>query len=366
MKYRMLGFLTALLAVSCTASEQSYTTSEQGYTPAFDASQYKGPQQGVQNQVLVLGTAHLSNMPETFKTDALTPLLDRLSQWDPHIITIESLSGPQCHYMRAYPDRYKESVEYYCWDPAPAQAATGLGIPAATAEITKVLASWPDNPLAAQRRKLASLFLANADRASALVQWLRLPESERRSGDGLDDALVRELNKVRDARSESYSIAAHLAARLGLERVYPIDDHTADSPTPDKEASGAAISKAWDNPATDKRIETSKTLEANLDKPGGVLEMYRSYNDPESGSLIFKSDFGAALEEPSPQGFGRSYVAYWETRNLRMAGNIREILEYAPGSRTLVIVGASHKPYLESYLYQMHDMRIVDVEIVLR
>ena len=107
MKYRILGFLTAILAVSCTASEQSYAPSEQGYMPAFDPSQFKGPQQGAQNQVLVLGTAHLSNMPETFKTDALTPLMDRLATWDPHIITIESLSGPQCHYMRAYPDRYK-------------------------------------------------------------------------------------------------------------------------------------------------------------------------------------------------------------------------------------------------------------------
>ena len=365
MKHWILGFLTALLAVSCTASEQSYTPSDQNYTPAFDPSQFKGPQEGIQNQVLVLGTAHLSNMPETFKTDTLTPLMDRLATWAPHIITIENLSGPQCHYMRAYPDRYKESVEYYCWDPAPAQAATGLDIPAATAEITKVLASWPDNPTAAQRRKLASLFLANADRASALVQWLRLPESERHMGDGLDDTLVRELNKVRDRRSESYSIAAHLAARLGLERVHPIDDHTADFPSPDPKAYGDAIAKAWDNPTTDKRIETSKTLEANLDKPGGVLEMYRSYNDPKSGPLAFKSDFGAALEEPSPQGFGRSYVTYWETRNLRMAGNIRDILAYAPGSRTLVIVGASHKPYLESYLNQMHDMRIVDAEKVL-
>jgi len=49
-----------------------------------------------------------------------------------------------------------------------------------------------------------------------------------------------------------------------------------------------------------------------------------------------------------------------------MAGNIREILAHSHGSRILVIVGASHKPYLESYLNQMHDMRIVDAEKVLR
>jgi len=32
----------------------------------------------------------------------------------------------------------------------------------------------------------------------------------------------------------------------------------------------------------------------------------------------------------------------------------------------LVIVGASHKGYLESYLHQMHDVRVVDAGLVLR
>lgn len=35
-------------------------------------------------------------------------------------------------------------------------------------------------------------------------------------------------------------------------------------------------------------------------------------------------------------------------------------------TRGLVIVGASHKPYLEGYLYQMNDMSIVDADGVLR
>jgi len=81
---------------------------------------------------------------------------------------------------------------------------------------------------------------------------------------------------------------------------------------------------------------------------------------------IHDSDFGPALEEGSPQQFGRGYVTYWETRNLRMASNIREIVGNDPGKRTLVIVGASHKWYLEAYLDQMHDVRIVSTDQVLR
>jgi pheromone shutdown protein TraB len=82
--------------------------------------------------------------------------------------------------------------------------------------------------------------------------------------------------------------------------------------------------------------------------------------------VVFDSDFGAALEEGSPQHFGRNYVGYWETRNLRMASNIRDAIAAQPGSRTLVIVGAAHKGYLDAYLNQMHDVRIVNAMQVLR
>jgi hypothetical protein len=94
--------------------------------------------------------------------------------------------------------------------------------------------------------------------------------------------------------------------------------------------------------------------------------MYRALNAPGQGRLVFDSDFGAALNEPSPQRFGRGYLGYWETRNLRMASNIRDVLGARPGMRMLVIVGASHKGYLEAYLHQMHDVRIVDTGPLLR
>lgn len=82
--------------------------------------------------------------------------------------------------------------------------------------------------------------------------------------------------------------------------------------------------------------------------------------------MAYKGDFGAALAEPSPEGFGRRYVGYWETRNLRMVGNIRDVLGRYPGMRLLAIVGASHKGYYEAYLNQMHDVRLIDARTILR
>jgi hypothetical protein len=338
----------------------------QAYQPDFNASTFKGPSSGTPNEVLVLGTPHLSQLPPSFDPAGLHLLNDRLAAWKPQAIAIEALSGMQCDFLRRFPHRYKDTIDSYCWNTAPAQAATGLDVPAATAQAERLLSAWPAAPSASERRRLAAVFLAGGEQASAVVQWLRLPESERRAGDGLDAALVERLRTLERKRDESYQIAVRLAARLGHERVYPMDDHTADSPTPDQKAYGQALMKAWDNPATEKRKHMDKALHERLGAAEGVLAIYRAYNTtPGIGKLVFDSDFGAALNEPSPQGYGRAYVGYWETRNLRMAANIRAVLEARPGMRMLVIVGASHKGYLEAYLHQMHDVRIVDAASLL-
>jgi len=169
-------------------------------------------------------------------------------------------------------------------------------------------------------------------------------------------------------RNEYGLIAAVVAAKSGHEQVYATDDHTADTSDDDEtqKAYGEALTRAWDNPHTAQRKRISDALAAALTTPAAVLAMYRADNAPAMAEMAFRSDFGAALEESSPQHFGRNYVAYWETRNLRMASNIREVMMARPGMRLLVIVGASHKAYLEAYLQQMHDVRIVGTDDILR
>jgi hypothetical protein len=104
-----------------------------------------------------------------------------------------------------------------------------------------------------------------------------------------------------------------------------MDDHTADSADEDPKAYGEAMMKAWSNPVNEKRQLMDRALKERLGTPGDVLAMYRALNAPGQGRLVFDSDFGAALNEPSPQRFGRGYLGYWETRNLRMASNIRDV-----------------------------------------
>lgn len=354
-------WITAVIAAVLTTPAAAQTVGR------FDPRDHKGPRGGAANEVLVLGTTHLSGLPASFDPATLSPLIDRLAAWHPRAIAVEALSGLQCDALRRYPTRYSDTVATYCPDVTTAATATGLDVPAANAAAAALLAAWPKAPAPAQRRRLAALFLAGGERDSALVQWLRLPVGERRAGEGLDAALVAQLEKYRVRRNETSLIAAPLAARLGHERVYAMDDHSADHPDgPDAKAAGEAIMKAWDNPATARRKAIDAAYQAKLGTGEGVLAMYRGMNAPDAAPLIYQSDFGAALEEPSPQKFGRGYLTYWETRNLRMAANIRDMIGDHLGQRAIVIVGASHKQYLDAYLDQMHDVRIADVDAVLR
>ena len=331
----------------------------QDYKSAFDPSRLKSPDA---SPVLVLGTPHLSGWPKDVQPD-LAPLIDRLAAWKPALIAIESLSGPQCETLRRYRQRYTDTAESYCFDTAAARVATGMDVAQATEAVDKLLVDWPAAPTAVQRRHMAALFLAAGEPGSALVQWLRLPVTERRAGDGLDDVLVAALEKQRVRRNEVTLVAAPLAARLGLERLHPVDDHSADFEPRDTKAYGAAVQAAWNNPVVKRRAAQFASLDAGLAKPGGVLALYRALNAPDQPRLAYDADFGAAL---MAGGYARQYAGWWETRNLRMVANIRDALAHQPGARALAIVGASHKGYYEAYLDEMHDVRLVDPATVLR
>lgn len=323
---------------------------------------------GPRTQVLVLGSVHLSQLPEgaDFEPESLQPVLQRLVAYKPEVITIEALSGETCDLMKRHPTVYlPEDVDNYCPDTEAAKAATSLDVPAAIAEVRRTLGHWPETPTPAQRRHLAALFLAAGDPASALVQWWQLPDAERRAGDGLDDALAQGLRAREGKDNENYQIAARVAARLGLQRVHPVDDHIGDNGDlgGSAEEYGQAIMALWARAAP--RAKPMRDHEDALARQGDMLALYRAVNDPDNLQLRIESDFAAALRDESPQRFGQRYVAGWEARNLRMVANIRRVLGDDPGTRALVVVGATHKPWFDSLLGQMQGVDVVDAEQVL-
>ncbi|MEO0501493.1 MAG: DUF5694 domain-containing protein [Pseudomonadota bacterium] len=341
----------------------------QTYRSAFQPDRLNDRPVGAPNEVMVLGTPHLRELPDTFKPEMVEPLVARLVEWKPTAIASEGHSGLLCDTMRRQPARHGESFKKWCsFDPTAAGRTIGMDVIAANAEAERMLADWPEDPDPAMRRRLAAIFLAAGELDSALVQWFRLPENERAADEFLVDELAVLLVERAKVRSEATLISARVAAEVGLDRLWEVDDQAfyVGEELLDDEAYAAAIMTAWDNPAAKSRQEETEALIANLADPNALMEMYRIYNALSYAARVYASDFGAALQDPSAEAFGRRYLAYWETRNLRMVANIREVLGRQPGTRMLAIVGVSHKPYYEAYLEQMRDVKLADPMKVLR
>lgn len=317
---------------------------------------------GPRTRILVLGTVHLGEHEDDFRPEKVAGLLDRLAAYRPDYVTIEALSGEQCDLAHRHPAYYDPD---FCALPEQARAATGLDIPSALAAVDKTLSAWPAQPSPAQRRHLAALFLAADDPASAYVQWLRLPAGERRAGDGLDAALVAGLRHSDDIASEDFRIAAPLAARLGLERVYPVDDHTGDNHRiDDVPAFAREVEAAWK--AGRGPLDEIERRQAELMKADDWLPLYRAVNQPASLAVTAELNVSAALRATSPRHYPQIWVNGWQLRNLRMVGNVLQVVRDRPGGRVLSIVGMSHKPWFDDWLGQMQGVDIVDAEQVLR
>ena len=324
------------------------------------------PVTGTRTKVMTLGSFHLSER-QGFDPVWLAPLLDRLAAYRPDIITIEAVSGEQCAMMKANPDAYGETFDSYCWDLGKIEKATGFSTAAANAEIRKTFENWPQSPTAAQRRRLAMLFIAAGDRPSAQVQWLRLPASERRAGDGVTVEMLPILNRSSGKLNENYDVAAALAARLGLERLYLVDDHTSDAinahaPKAFEDAIGGHFAAFRTSPLF---AAHQRDMAAIVDG-ASTLAYYQRANAPHAQDAQIQGDFGGALALNGDGQWGRRYVGWWDVRNLRMAANIRESFAARPGARVLNIVGSSHKPWYDAYMGMMADVEVVDAAAVLR
>lgn len=355
--------LVAALALACTLPAAA--------EPAFDPRDYQREVAGQRTEVLVIGTPHLSGAPAGFDPAVLEPLLARLQAFAPDVIAIENLSGESLTVARAYEGIYQDTAKDYGGRAfrlaAMARETTGLELPAAEAEARRVLAAWPEAPSPAERRRLAALLAAAGDPNSAVVQWWRLPPSERIAGDGVSAALAAALDEYDARRNESHLIGARLAVRLGRERLYPIDDQSAVDLVYARMDDFMAY---FGSPEVKARVQDPAfqrlvTAVERTRTPDETLAMFRELNSDTAGQLDAQVQWKFLLDRPAPD-VARRRLAEWETRNLRMVANIREAAAEAPGGRVLVIVGAGHKPWFDAYLGMMSDMKVVDAAEILR
>lgn len=292
--------------------------------PGAPIDEVLGPQvtPAFQSTVLVLGTPHLDG---DLRPGHLAAVLDRLERFAPTRIAIEALT----------PDEIALLGEREVHDSAAAQVLnmfgrgmltagrtmqSALGIDRGGAErrADRLLASHPGAMSTAERVALVGSLLAAYDYHSAVLHWSALLPAVREASDGLPAELSDRLNRRLSSPNEIVTLATALAHRLGHPRLYPIDS----------------------------QYDGIRTLSA---PPEALRELF---TDPARGAVVDPEE-EARAERLRAEAFGAG--------NLRQATAIVEVAASGRPERVLVIVGASHKAYLDRILATQLSVHLIQL-----
>jgi hypothetical protein len=324
------------------------------------------------SQVLVLGTAHLRTYADDFNFEVLDGLLDVLEVYKPDLIGIESLAPIVVRDMvnsgEANSEILKEFGKRTAEFGRKTRESLNLRWFEAKAKAEELLrdiqTNKRDTGLDQKRKELVLHFLAANDIYSALLQWSYLPKDERSNFEGLDVEILDYFSKHIQSPNENVSIGIALAARLDHQKIFSINDHR------DKE-DFVKIADALSNElSNNKYIKTQpwKALYEELAEiqnksyaSGNLLPLYIYLNSEEYVQRDIDSQWQILFEAKLSSGLGQSRIAYWDVRNLGIAANIRRAMALHPGKKMLVVIGASHKGFLDALLAECMDVKVVQL-----
>jgi len=324
-------------------------------------------------QVLVLGSQHLRRI-DTLDRTTLDPLLDVLEEWRPAAIGVEVLPPRVIATMQTRPV-YDPALEAFAADQLAAGRLARDSLEISWSEAMRAadslyveLEAAPAGRRAEVRRELVPALLVAYDLDNAALQWGYAHEDGHSAA--LPDTLGTLLESRLEASTETAAIGLALARRLGLARVHPVDDHLETDlflAIADDLASQLERNDAYRELVESGALERPESELREAHESGDLLPFYLAINAPEALARDIDLQWKFFFRTRLPSGLDRYRVALWEVRNLAMASHVRRMTAPLPGKRALVIVGASHKPFLDAALSCGMDLEIVHLhEIVER
>jgi hypothetical protein len=326
------------------------------------------------SQLLILGTPHLRSYKEDFDPGVLEGLLKALENYHPDLIAIESASPLFVRDMFNAGDlnieilkdiggfrasEFGKSVrEFLDVDWFGAKEMVEELLP-------KIETASEDSEFIKLRMELVLNFLAMNDMYSALLQWLYLPEDQRTDFDNLDKEILDYFAEHANSSNENVSIGIALAKKLNHQRIYAINDHR------DKEDFFKVADKLSKMFGENEYLKTQpwkpllNEITGRQDKAyeaGNLLPFYLWMNSDEYAQKDIDSQWQILFHANLPDKMAQIRLAFWDVRNFGIASNIRRATAMNPGNKMLVIIGASHKIFLDALFAESMDIKITHLK----
>jgi hypothetical protein len=329
--------------------------------------------ESLKTRVLILATPHLGSLGKSFKPSMLDSLLFVLEKFKPDLIGIESIPPSLIEDMERKKKNYAEVLNQFAKNiidyghkARELLSVSRINAEQKAASLLHELSAKPENEdIDIVRLNSVINLLASYDLYSALLQWSYIPENSRMNNQVIPEDIAVFLDEQLKQPNEITSIGISLARKLRLQRIESIDDHQ------DKDLfmtiAPKLMNEIKDNPLYKSIAESSffidsaRQLKEAVQK-GNLLPYYLYMNSSQYTSTDVKTQWHLFFRTHLSSGLDRSRAALWEVRNLNIASHIRRATALHPGKKMLVIIGASHKTFLDAYLSKMMDIKIIQLD----
>ena len=301
-------------------------------------------------------------MYKSFEQSMLDTVLSCLERFAPAVIAVETMPPSITEYMHNHGGKFTEFMAHSPELRHGKVIQDQLGVKRLEAEEAAnslIQEACSKEHLSDENRQKLILYLvASYDLVSAVLQFSYLPKTVQEAPPALPDDVALFLKQALPLANEIFAIGVELARRLNIQRIASIDDHQ------DVDQTMAIVDKLFEHIDFDDVFKTpcfvkAKEVAEACIETKDLLELYTYYNSLEFLRADVESEWWRYLDSDIPDKLGRRFLSSWEVRNLNIASHIRRCSTFHPGGRILVVIGASHKAFLDNYLSNLLDVKVV-------
>ncbi len=316
-------------------------------------------------EIQILGTPHLSQL-KSFNPEMLDALMNILARKSFDVVCVEAMPAELLYDIRSRKDSaFSEVLSSFGGSRLiiADSVQSKLGINFLEAKKKFSMLTSKENLSDRERLSLIEYALASADPVSATLNYIQLQEKSISEQSLIPQEYFDKLQKNQKQTNEIYSLAVQLAAKQNLKKIELIDDFQDEALLfkffPDFIQDYTENQEAFKDIGKLPVFVKGDKLKKQSVETKDLLEYYRFINSEEYMTQDFEAQWEIWLNTNFESGSDKARYYLWEMRNLQIASNILRVSATNPGKNVLVIIGSSHKSFIEKYLRQVSDIHIM-------
>lgn len=321
-----------------------------------------GSSQGAdQENIYILGTFHFRQHDFEKYPQDISEEIRRAVEYKPEIICVEWINKSE------KTDLYHKDYSYKIEEIIGLNKMDTCYMPIKIDSLKQIISIAPDNVRA--RADLAALYFVDRDYINACYQWYLIEGLLADSNEGMK-TLPQNIKSYRwslyedpqNQKREIVEIAFPVAEALGLEKIYSIDHRTDQA---EYGGHSMAFCQRFEeehgyNPLMKMAEPVLKNYQRWLedDNRNKTSTYYEKMNSDKGVKMLFDYYYDMFLSYSYDADYRKWHELQLEKRNWKIFELLIQSMHDSQEGRTFVLIGATHKIYLERYLEESGNFTV--------